>query len=162
MNEPWAEYCRREQATVGPFQLIKSTILAALAEITWTPAQPLEYYPAHCRYLVLPSDRKLRLKSEENRDQYLQGVRHHWQAIVPFMDRFQLIEAGGSPHPNRLKGKRRPICGGRWHRYYDLEFGFPDEDHTLYWRHPRERHLLKKRRRYPSSGSKRASKSRAP
>ena len=140
MNEPWAEYCRREQATAGPFRLIKSTILAGLAEIPWTPAQPLEYYPSHCSYLVLPADGRLRAKSEQDQNHYLHLARHRWQAIVPFMDRFHLIEAGGSRHPNRLKGKRCPLRGGRRQWHYDWEFCFPGEDHTMYWRRPGERH----------------------
>jgi hypothetical protein len=142
MNEPWAEYRRSEQTTSGPYQLVKGTILAALAKVPWTPAQPLEYYPSYCGYLALPSDRQLRAQSEWDRNYYLQVARHRWQAIVPFMDRFHLIEAGGSRHPNRLKGQRCPLRGGRWQRHYDWEFCFPGEDHTRYWRRPGERHPI--------------------
>jgi hypothetical protein len=119
MMESWAAYCRRELTDSGPFRLIKETLLATLAEIPWIPTHPLEYYPAHCRYLALPADGRLRAKSERDRDAYLQAAQHRWQAIVPFMDRFHLIEAGGSRHPNRLKGKRCPLRGGRGQWHYD-------------------------------------------
>ena len=117
MNASWVAYCHREQVAAGPYRLIKDTLLAALAEIPWTPAHPLDYYPSHCSYLTLPADGRLRAKSEQDRDHSLHLAWHRWQAIVPFMDRFHLIEAGGSRHPNRLKGKRCPLRGGwrQWH-----------------------------------------------
>jgi hypothetical protein len=142
MNASWTEYCRREPAAAGPLRLIKGTLLAALAEISWTPVHPLAYYPAHCSYLTLPADGRLRAKAEQDREHYLQLARHRWQAIVLFMDRYHLIEAGGSRHPNRLKGKRCPLRGGRRQWDYDWEFCFPGEDHTMYWRRPGERHPI--------------------
>jgi hypothetical protein len=40
MNESWAEYCRREQATLGLYWRIKGTLLAALtADQTHSPGQ---------------------------------------------------------------------------------------------------------------------------
>lgn len=142
MMESWTTYCRWELTDSGPFRLIKETLLAALAEVPWIPTHPLEYYPAHCGYLALLAEGRLRVKSERDQDAYLQAAQQRWQAIVPFMDRFHLIEAGGSRHPNRLKGKRCPLRGGRGQWHYDLEFCFPGEDHTRYWRHPGERHPI--------------------